>query len=171
MTLHSTSTHSNGLRLPGLKALAVAVGVTALAATGAWAAQHETKPQQGQTQQMPGPAFERMQELMQQARETKDPAERRQLMREHIEMMGEQMQAMRGMMGDMPMQGQMGGGRMSSGQSMGMSGDRSGQMQEMMGAAAPEMMTRMREHLGMMQQMMEQMLEQQKMMMEMNEQQ
>ncbi|WP_111344319.1 hypothetical protein [Acuticoccus sediminis] len=134
MTLHSTSTHSNGLRLPGLKALAVAVGVTALAATGAWAAQHETKPQQGQTQQMPGPAFERMQELMQQARETKDPAERRQLMREHIEMMGEQ-------------------------------------MQEMMGAAAPEMMTRMREHLGMMQQMMEQMLEQQKMMMEMNEQQ
>ncbi|RAI01475.1 hypothetical protein DLJ53_08545 [Acuticoccus sediminis] len=120
--------------MPGLKALAVAVGVTALAATGAWAAQHETKPQQGQTQQMPGPAFERMQELMQQARETKDPAERRQLMREHIEMMGEQ-------------------------------------MQEMMGAAAPEMMTRMREHLGMMQQMMEQMLEQQKMMMEMNEQQ
>ena len=44
------------------------------------------------------------------------------------------------------------------------------QMQEMMGAAVPEMMTRMREHLGMMQQMMEQMIEQQKMMMEMNEQ-
>ena len=69
-------------------------------------------------------------------------------MREHMEMMGEQMQAMRGMMGDMPMQGQMGGGRMSSGQSMGMSGNQSGQMQEMMGAAAPEMMTRMREQLG-----------------------
>ena len=124
-----------------------------------------------QEQMQSGPAFERMQEMMQQAREAADPAERRQLMREHIEMMGEQMQAMRGMMGDMPMQGQMGGGRMSSGQSMGMSGDQSGQMQEMMGAATPEMMTRMREHLGMMQQMMEQMLEQQKMMMEMNEQQ
>ncbi|MEX2644590.1 MAG: hypothetical protein WD270_14130 [Acetobacterales bacterium] len=170
MTTHSTSTLSNGLRLPGLRVLAVAVGVTALAATGAWAAQHETKPPQGQTQQMPGPAFERMQEMMQQARETKDPAERRQLMRGHMQMMGEQMQAMRGMMGDMPMQGQMGGGRMSSGQSMGMSGDQSGQMREMTGAATPEMMTRMRQHLDMMRQMMEQMLEQQQMMMEMNEQ-
>ena len=170
MTTHSASTPSSGLRLPGLRVLALAVGVTALAATGAWAAQHETKPQQGQTQQMPaGPSFERMQEMMQQARETKEPAARRQLMREHMQMMREQMQAMRGMMGDMPMQGQMGGGRMSSGQSMGMSGDRSGQTQPMMGAATHEMMTRMREHLGMMQQMMEQMLEQQQMMMDMDE--
>lgn len=170
MTTHSTSTPSNRARLPGLKSLAVAVGVTALAASGAWAAQQDTKPPQGQTQQMPGPSFERMQEMMQQAREAKDPAERRQLMRQHMQMMGEKMQAMRGMMGDMPMPGQM-GGQMSGGQSMGMSGDKSAQTQEMMGATTPEMMTRMREQQGMMQQMMEQMLEEQRLMMDMNEQQ
>jgi hypothetical protein len=43
-------------------------------------------------------------------------------------------------------------------------------MPQMMGAATPEMMTRMREHQGMMQQMMEQMLEQQRMMMDKGEQ-
>ncbi|MET4702028.1 hypothetical protein ABIE65_005079 [Constrictibacter sp. MBR-5] len=170
MTIHSASPRSIGLRLPVLKALGVAVGITALTATGALAAQHETKPQQGQSQQMPGPSFERMQEMMQQAGEAKDPAERRQLMRQHMQMMGEKMQAMRGMMGDMPMHGRMGGGQMSSGSSMGMSGDKSGQMPQMMGAATPEMMTRMREHQGMMQQMMEQMLEQQRMMMDKGEQ-
>src|SRR3546814_18143280 len=92
---------------------------------------------------MPGPSFERMQEMMQQAGEAKDPAERRQLMRQHMQMMGEKMQAMRGMMGDMPMHGRMGGGQKSSGSSMGMSGDKSGQMPQMMGEAKPEMMTRM----------------------------
>lgn len=171
MTTPSASTPSNGLRLPGLKSLAVAVGVTTLTATGAWAAQHAAQTEQGQAQQMQaGPSFERMQETMQQAREATDPAERRQLMRQHMAMMGEKMEAMRGMMGDMPMPGHM-AGQASGDQSVGMSGDQSGQMQQMMGAAMPEMMTRMQEQQGMMQQMMEQMLEQQKMMMEMNEQQ
>ena len=116
MTRYPVSSRLNGLRLPGVKSLAVAVGVTALTASGAWAAQHETKPQQGQSQQMPGPSFERMQEMMEQAREAKDPAERRRLMSQHMQMMGEKMQAMR----DMPMQGRMGDGQMSSGPSMGM---------------------------------------------------
>jgi hypothetical protein len=52
MTTQTTSTPSSNARLPGLKALAVATAVTALAATSAWAAQHEAKPQQGQSQQM-----------------------------------------------------------------------------------------------------------------------
>ena len=52
--------------MPGLKALAVAAGVTALAATGAWAAQQETTPQQGRTQQMPEASFGRMQQMMEQ---------------------------------------------------------------------------------------------------------
>jgi hypothetical protein len=59
---------------------------------------------------------------------------------------------------------------MSDGQSMGMSSDKSEQMQQMMGEGVPQMMTRMRDHQAMMQQMMEQMLDQQRMMMEMNEQ-
>ena len=70
---------SSTMRLPGLKALAIAAGLTVLTAAGALAAQHGAKPQQGQSQQMQqqmqgGPSFERMQEMMQQARETTDPA-------------------------------------------------------------------------------------------------
>jgi len=126
-------------------------------------------------QQMPGPSFERMQEMMKQARAASDPAERRQLMRQHMQMMGEKMQAMRGMVGDMPMQGQMGGqmsgDQASGGQSMGMSGGMSEQTQKMMSERMPQMMTRMRQHQAAMQQMMEQMLEQQRLMMDMNEQQ
>ena len=171
MTTPSASTPpvSNGLRSSGLKSLAVAIGVTALAATGAWAAQHEPKPQESQSQQMPGPSFERMQEMMQQGREAKNPAERRTLMRQHMQMMSEKMQTMRGMMGDMSMQGRMGDGQTSSGPSKDTSGGRSGQMPQM-DVATPEMMTRLRERQGMMEQMMEQMLEQQKMMMDMGEQ-
>ena len=197
---------SSTMRLPGLKALAIAAGLTVLTAAGALAAQHGAKPQQGQSQQMQqqmqgGPSFERMQEMMQQARETTDPAERRQLtrqhmqmmvetlevdgsplarrgpargqelrpLRQHMQMMVEKMQAMHGMMGNMPMQGQMGGrmsGDQGSGsQGMGMSGDMSGDMSERM----QQMMGRMQEQQGMMQQMMQQMLEQQRMMMEMDE--
>ena len=57
------------MRLPGLKALAIAAGLTVLTAAGALAAQHGAKPQQGQSQQMQqqmqgGPSFERMQEMM-----------------------------------------------------------------------------------------------------------
>ena len=79
MTTPSTSTPSNGLRVPGPKSLAVAIGVTALTATGAWAAQHAAQTGQGQAQQMQqqmqaGPTFEHMQEMMQQAREATDPA-------------------------------------------------------------------------------------------------
>jgi len=161
---------SSSARLPSLAALAVAIGLTTLATTGVSAAQHETKQAQGQSQQMPaGPSFARMQEIMQKARQAKAPVERRQLMGQHMQMMGEKMEAMRGMMGDMPMQGQT-GGQMSDGQSMGMSSDKSEQMQQMMGEGVPQMMTRMRDHQAMMQQMMEQMLDQQRMMMEMNEQ-
>src|SRR3546814_11526728 len=126
MTIHSASPRSIGLRLPVLKALGVAVGITALTATGALAAQHETKPQQGQSQQMPGPSFERMQEMMQQAGEAKDPAERRKLMRQHMQMLGEKMQAMRGMMGDMRLHGRTGVGRRSSAAALGMSGGNTG---------------------------------------------
>src|SRR3546814_18602277 len=102
MTIHSASPRSIGLRLPVLKALGVAVGITALTATGALAAQHETKPQQGQTQPMPGPSFARMQEMMQKAGLAKDPPERAKHVRQTMQMKGEKIQAQRSMVGDMP---------------------------------------------------------------------
>jgi hypothetical protein len=46
MTAQLKVTPSGSACLPGLKALTVAVGVTVLAATGAWAAEHQATLQQ-----------------------------------------------------------------------------------------------------------------------------
>ncbi len=96
-----------------------------------------------------GKAQERMQQaqaLMAKLRETKDPAERQRLMREHTQAMRDTMGMMRGMkMGMCQGMGMMGGG-----QGMGMMMD----MHQMMEA-----------QMGMMQMMMEQMLDRQEMLM------
>ena len=103
-------------------------------------------------QHMPGMAqmnqrFQRMNALMAQIK-TAHGAERMALMRDHMKLMQEQMQAMHAMMGGGMMNGQMGG--MSSGAA----GNNATMMSDMQG------------HMDMMQQMMEQMLDQQNLMMQ-----
>jgi len=106
-------------------------------------------------------AQERMkqaQALMAKLRETKDPAERRKLMREHAQAMRDTM----GMMREMKM-GMMGGGQgmgmMGGGQGMGMMGGGQG-----MGMMPMHQM--MEDRMEMMQMMMEQMLDRQEMLMQ-----
>lgn len=177
MTKRSTPNRTSGATPRALKSLVLALGLTTLAAAGASAAQDGTEHRHGQSQQMQqempaGPSFESMRETMQNAREADDPAERRQHMHQHMQMMNEKMQAMHGMMDQMPMQG-MGGDQSSNGMAMGTSEQMHQMMHQMMmhhamGHGMP-MMERMREHQVMMQQMMEQMLEQQRMMIEMDD--
>lgn len=103
-------------------------------------------------------AQERMQQaqaLMAKLRETRNPAERQKLMREHTQAMRDTMGMMRGM--KMGMDGCQGMGMMGGGQGMGMMG----MMGMMMG-----MHQMMEEHMGMMQMMMEQMLDRQEMLMQ-----
>src|SRR3990167_10619549 len=110
-------------------------------------------------------AQERMkqaQALMAKLRETKDPAERRKLMREHAQVMRDTM----GMMREMKM-GMMGGGQgmgmMGGGQGMGMMGQGKGQAKT--GGMMP-MHQMMEDRMEMMQMMMEQMLDRQEMLMQ-----
>lgn len=82
--------------------------------------------------------MQRMQDLLKQARETEDPAKRRELLREHTKELQKAMQAMGGAKGGMDMMACM-------------------QMMNPMG---------MMQRMGMMQQLMEQMLERQSLMLE-----
>jgi len=105
-----------------------------------------------------GKAQERMQQaqaLMVKLRETKDPAERQRLMREHTQAMRDTMGMMRGM--KMGMDGCQGMGMMGGGQGQGM-----GQGMGMM----MDMHQMMEAHMGMMHMMMEQMVDRQEMLMQ-----
>lgn len=105
-----------------------------------------------------GKAQERMKQaraLMGKLRDTKDPAERKKLMRQHTQAMRETMDMMRGMQ-----MGMMGGGQ---GMGMGMMGTGKGQAQ--MGGMMP-MHQMMEDRMEMMQMMMEQMFERQEMLMQ-----
>jgi hypothetical protein len=93
--------------------------------------------------------------LMDKLRDTKDPAERKKLMRQHTQTMRETMDMMR----NMPM-GMMGGGQ---GMGMGMMG--TGKGQAPMGGMMP-MHQMMEDRMEMMQMMMEQMFERQEMLMQ-----
>ena len=100
-------------------------------------------------------AQERMkqaQALMVKLRETKDPAERQRLMREHTQAMRDTMGMMRGM--KMGMDGCQGMGMMGGGQGMGMMG------------MMMDMHQMMEAHMGMMHMMMEQMVDRQEMLMQ-----
>jgi len=100
-------------------------------------------------------AQERMQQaqaLMVKLRETKDPAERQRLMREHTQAMRDTMGMMRGM--KMGMDGCQGMGMMGGGQGMGMMG------------MMMDMHQMMEAHMGMMHMMMEQMVDRQEMLMQ-----
>ena len=102
-----------------------------------------------------GKAQERMQQaqaLMVKLRETKDPAERQRLMREHTQAMRDTMGMMRGM--KMGMDGCQGMGMMGGGQGMGMMG------------MMMDMHQMMEAHMGMMHMMMEQMVDRQEMLMQ-----
>ena len=153
------------------RSLALAAGLLLAGAAGAQAAQHGTGSDQGQQpmQMHSGPAFERMQEMMDKAHEAKSPEERRELMRQHMQAMHDHMMAMRDRMSGMGMkpgmksgkQGNMQGGEQGS--AGGMSAEMSQRMQHMMDDDMPMM----RQSMHQMMQMMQQMLEQQRMMMEM----
>jgi len=92
------------------------------------------------------------QALMVKLRETKDPAERQRLMREHTQAMRDTMGMMRGM--KMGMDGCQGMGMMGGGQGMGMMG------------MMMDMHQMMEAHMGMMHMMMEQMVDRQEMLMQ-----
>jgi hypothetical protein len=110
---------------------------------------------QGQASQMQQ-HMKQMQEQMEKIRATRDPAERRKWMQEHMDSMNQGMMMMRGMGGPI-MKGMM------DGQSA-MGGGRPGDMEPgMMGGDAQEMMGR---RMDMMQMMMEQMMQHQQMMMD-----
>ena len=110
-------------------------------------------------QHMPGmdqmnQRFQRMNAIMAKIK-TAHGAQRMALIRDHMKLMQEQMQAMHAMMGDGMMGGQMNGGMMGG---KGMGGS--------MATDHTAMMSAMQTHMDMMQQMMEQMLDQQNVMLQ-----
>lgn len=113
-------------------------------------------------------AQERMkqaQALMARLRESKDPAERKRLMQEHMQAMRDTMGMMRGMKMGMMMGGGQGMGMMGGGQGMGMMGGGQGKGPAKSGGMMP-MHQMMEDRMEMMQMMMEQMLERQEMLMQ-----
>ena len=121
-------------------------------------------------------AQERMkqaQALMARLRESKDPAERKRLMQEHMQAMRDTMGMMRGMrmgmMGGGQGMGMMGGGQgmgmMGGGQGMGTMGSGQGKGPAKTGGMMP-MHQMMEDRMEMMQMMMEQMFERQEMLMQ-----
>src|SRR3989338_2433009 len=112
-------------------------------------------------------AQERMkqaQALMARLRESKDPAERKRLMQEHMQAMRDTMGMMRGMRMGM-MGGGQGMGMMGGGQGMGMMGGGQGKGPAKTGGMMP-MHQMMEDRMEMMQMMMEQMFERQEMLMQ-----
>ena len=112
-------------------------------------------------------AQERMkqaQALMARLRESKDPAERKRLMQEHMQAMRDTMGMMRGMRMGM-MGGGQGMGMMGGGQGMGMMGGGQGKGSAKTGGMMP-MHQMMEDRMEMMQMMMEQMFERQEMLMQ-----
>ncbi|OGT03346.1 MAG: hypothetical protein A2Z65_08030 [Gallionellales bacterium RIFCSPLOWO2_02_58_13] len=112
-------------------------------------------------------AQERMkqaQALMARLRESKDPAERKRLMQEHMQAMRDTMGMMRGMRMGM-MGGGQGMGMMGGGQGMGTMGSGQGKGPAKTGGMMP-MHQMMEDRMEMMQMMMEQMFERQEMLMQ-----